>query len=371
MLNLYRRHLRKCPYLKKGGQNHTKCSCPIWCYGELDGKVRRHTLKTRDWQRAIRKIAALEDPKAPRLKPIAEAIAAFENHILPLEASTRRKYRNVMAQLREYCAGAGIHDVMELTVEGLDAYRAGREISPITSMKELQTLRQFCAFCVGRKWLDETPAKAIKSPRNIKPAEVIPYTAGEISRIIAACDVMGRGPYERLRARAMVMLLYNTALRISDVATLARDRVRAGRIVVRTRKNGEVVSLPIWEQTQTALDALPAPRGAAVEPRYYFWNGNTSTRAVVGIAERTLAVVFKASGVPGAHAHRFRHTLATLKLGEGVPLETIADILGNTVAIVTKHYAKWSQARQDRIDQAMQSPGFVYKDVREAIVRVV
>jgi hypothetical protein len=31
----------------------------------------------------------------------------------------------------------------------------------------------------------------------------------------------------------------------------------------------------------------------------------------------------------------------------------VADILGNSPAIVLKHYAKWSQARQKRIDDLM------------------
>jgi hypothetical protein len=33
----------------------------------------------------------------------------------------------------------------------------------------------------------------------------------------------------------------------------------------------------------------------------------------------------------------------------------VADILGNSPAIVRKHYAKWSPARQKRIDDLMQS----------------
>src|SRR5579884_3157595 len=49
----------------------------------------------------------------------------------------------------------------------------------------------------------------------------------------------------------------------------------------------------------------------------YFWIGQTSRRAVVGIAERTLSAVFKQSGVKNAHAHRYRHTLATNLLARG------------------------------------------------------
>ena len=73
-----------------------------------------------------------------------------------------------------------------------------------------------------------------------------------------------------------------------------------------------------------------------------------------GIAERSLSAVFKASMVPHAHAHRFRHTLATELLGNGASFEEVADILGNSPEIVRKHYAKWSPARQSRIDDLME-----------------
>jgi integrase len=112
--------------------------------------------------------------------------------------------------------------------------------------------------------------------------------------------------------------------------------------------------LPIPQDLKHVLDALPLPRGADQECRYYFWNGTTSERAMKGIAERTLAAVFRESSVAHAHAHRFRHTLATELLGRGASFEDMADILGNSPEIVRKHYAKWSPARQARIDELME-----------------
>ena len=56
--------------------------------------------------------------------------------------------------------------------------------------------------------------------------------------------------------------------------------------------------------------APPAAECSAGLP-VLFLERQTSRRAVVGIAERTLAAVFKKSGVKNAHAHRYRHTLAT------------------------------------------------------------
>jgi integrase len=155
------------------------------------------------------------------------------------------------------------------------------------------------------------------------------------------------------------MLLRHTALRISDVCTLRRDAVswddrgETWRVRVRTLKSGEHVFLPIPNDLKLALDALPLPRNAPKECGCYFWSGVTSQRSVVGIAERTLAAVFRKSGVAKAHAHRFRHTLATRLLAQGASYEQVADILGNTPEVVRKHYGKWSKGRQDNIDRLM------------------
>jgi integrase len=66
-----------------------------------------------------------------------------------------------------------------------------------------------------------------------------------------------------------------------------------------------------------------------------------------------LLSVFTKSGVKDAHAHRFRHTLATDLLGRGASEQDVADVLGISPAIVRKHYGKWSQARQNRIFELM------------------
>jgi hypothetical protein len=38
---------------------------------------------------------------------------------------------------------------------------------------------------------------------------------------------------------------------------------------------------------------------------------------------------------------------------QGATFEQVADILGNSPAVVRKHYGTWSNGRQDNIDQLM------------------
>ena len=282
------------------------------------------------------------------------------------ERGTWKKYRCALRFLASFCERAGIDAVADVTTDALEEFRGTRSIGKVTWKVERQMLITFLHFCVSRKWISINPAKELKAPRNLKPNEVVPYTLQEESKILAACDQIGGGKYhrsgaryEQLRAWAMIMLLRHTALRVSDVCTLRKDAVswdpekNTWRVFLYTQKTGDPVFLPIPESVKLVLDALPLPRNAAQACSYYFWNGQTSRRAVVGIAERTLSAVFKKSGVKGAHAHRYRHTLATRLLEQGATFEQVADILGNSPEVVRKHYGKWSKGRQANIDRLM------------------
>ena len=155
----------------------------------------------------------------------------------------------------------------------------------------------------------------------------------------------------------MVLLLRHTALRISDVATLAKQRIRKDEIVLYTLKTGGLVKLPVPPELQMALNALPLPRGLSKDDPspYFFWNGIMGREAVIRNVRRTLGAVFQKANIPQARTHRFRHTLATDILAEGGTIQDVADVLGISPKIAGEHYAKWTQARQDRISGIMRA----------------
>jgi site-specific recombinase XerD len=316
--------------------------------GIYRGERIRQSLDTSSWQLAQRRLAALlakRDQTARQTpdtneKTLAAAVDRFlKSHGVgdrardfrgDIEYSSFRKYRTKLSLLRTFCEREGIADLADVNLDVLEDYRRSRDVSQVTWKVELQALRTFFHYCVTHKWIAANPGTEMKSPRNLKPNKVVPYTLREEAAILDACDQIGgakykRGAavYERLRAKAMILLLRHTALRISDVATLESDAVswdedcQRWRIFVRTLKSGEQVYLPLPDGLKVVLDVLPIPRNAPQGCRYYFWNGQSELRAVVGIAERSLAAVFKKSSVKNAHAHRYRHTLATRLLGEG------------------------------------------------------
>ncbi|MBM3755233.1 MAG: site-specific integrase, partial [Acidobacteria bacterium] len=190
--------------------------------------------------------------------------------------------------------------------------------------------------------------KDMSMPSNPKPKPREPYTSDEIANIFAAAESIGRGPYERLRARAIVLLMHFYGLRISDVATLKRDRIDNGHLFLHALKNGALIWLPLYDEVRDALEALPQPKGASGEVDYFFWTGNGSIDSLLRRVERTLTAVFRKSKVKGATAHRFRHTLCTKILVNGGTIEDAANVLGDSPAVIRKHYAKYCPEYQHR-----------------------
>ncbi len=316
--------------------------------GKLNDKRFRQSLGTRNLDKAYRKLAELQRPDYKAPQTLETAICAFKVAKEDVSHDTKRNLRRVLENLASLASSIQIRTLDEIEVATIDRYRSMRPICALTWTKELSILRNFFTFCVSRRWMEVNPAKEVRPPK-IKPTPKEPYSEQEVTQILNAARSFGRGDYERCRATAMVLLLRFTGLRISDVATLARERVKRDRVHLYTLKNGKPVFLPIPPILQGALEMVPAPKGAIGEPKYYFWSGNGTTRAFIRDVTRTMNRVFKRSGVKGAHAHRFRHTLATALLEKGWTMEDVAIVLGSSPDIIRRHYAQWSTQRQERI----------------------
>jgi site-specific recombinase XerD len=355
MLILQRRHSKKCPDQKKGPL-HLKCRgrCLFRICGMQNGKRVRLSLKTRDYQKAQKRYAELSEAEVisrPR-KKLSDAIEAFHARHEGNAPETTRKYKQKLSFLAAYCERTHLHYVDQNNFETMDAYAAWRKKDNWTWIKEIEILKQFFDFCRDREWIGMNPAKALKRPKLVEANDVVPYTSAEIARIIRACDEFGRTKYERLRARAMVLLMRYAGLRISDVITLSRDHIKGIRLEKQSVKNHRWIRVELHSDVLRALETIPRPKAASMDCSLFFCGETASLRSLVKGAWRTLAAVFNCAMVPRAHPHRFRHTLASELLGKGATVEEVAGILADSPATIRRHYAKWTpelQARQDRV----------------------
>lgn len=150
----------------------------------------------------------------------------------------------------------------------------------------------------------------------------------------------------------MILLLRYSGIRISDAAVVARDRLQGDKLSLRTIKTGSNVWCPLPPKAVQALNESPSD-----DSKYFFWNGSCHPTSAVKIWERTFQRVFELANIPGhkAFVHNFRHSFATDLLTQGIPIEDIAALLGNSVRIVEKHYAHLVKSRRAAIEQRVRT----------------
>jgi integrase/recombinase XerC len=253
-----------------------------------------------------------------------------------LKPSTVDLYRRGLSHLTAWCDSAKVKNLPDLGIEKLRIYRETWTCRPVTAARRIDRLKIFLGFCLESGWIQKNPAKSLKPPE-VKVIGKAPFTEGELQSIFEACGkLVTRGTYGKAnvkRVRAFIYILRYTGPRISDAAKLEVRHVSEGKVLLRTEKTGTVVWIPIPEFAVDALGEVPRVG------EFYFQTGHAKAKTVRGGWDRTIRTILTLAGVKHGSAHAFRTTLAVDLLNKGVPVETVAVILGNSPAIVMKHYA--------------------------------
>ncbi len=348
MLTLWRRHTRICP---NDSRDSRKCVCPIWMDWTTQGRRIRKPLGLRDWQAAQQRARDIEadglvsDTGQPIT--VKKATEDFEKDAKQnIRSTTLRQYQNLFRQLNKFCDSRGLVFLKQLTVVETREFRNGWTLSPRTAGKQLERLKRFFNWCIENEWLTTSAAKALKAPK-VGETDVVPFTEDQITKVLKACDEYEGG--NKVRVRVLVEFMLASGLRIGDAVTIDKNRIektpQGYSVVLRTAKTGTRVSCPIPDGVAKSVLAL--------SDQFPFWTGKSDVEDAAKNWRNILGKIFKASGVEG-HPHQFRHTFAKRLLIAGVPVGTVATLLGHSkVAITEKHYSKWIAERQAALDAAV------------------
>ncbi|MGY4567068.1 site-specific recombinase XerD [Bradyrhizobium sp. USDA 3256] len=162
---------------------------------------------------------------------------------------------------------------------------------------------------------------------------------GELDRLLAACD-----GEDRLRDRAVILLLARLGLRASEVANLAFDEIDwvTGRISLAGKSRREE-RLPLTQEIGDAILAYverARPRNASTR---VFLTNAAPIRPLGRIAVKCIVRrALDRAEIKSAHrgAHVLRHSAATAMLRNGASLAGVGAVLRHRSPSVTALYAK-------------------------------
>jgi len=392
-VNLYRRHRRDCKAghaeqlqssefdeRKKGWK---RCECPIVVSGTLQKRFRRQSTGVWEWDDA-RAIAAqfgqagnwdgtTPVPPAPssatsmaappQRTTIAEATEAFlvKCQSRNIADPTLRKYKTFIKQFNAYCEGRGYAHLDQLTITDMDKFYSSWADGIRARAKKLDRLKSFVKFCLTREWLTKDITKDIQPPQGSSiAANKTPFTDDEMNRIYAACDKFGppipagRGyrPWGGEDAKDFIMLSVYTGLRISDVSLFdITKRLTGNNVFLRMHKTKKELYTWVPDWLVARLNARVANRGNLI-----FRDGHSMVmRTVTETWRRKLKKIFKLAGPwdETPTPHKFRHTFVRILLEKGVPDTDVAELIGDSVEILRKHYSRWLPSRQARLSNIL------------------
>lgn len=163
--------------------------------------------------------------------------------------------------------------------------------------------------------------------------------ADDLARVLTACD-----GGDRLRDRAIVLLLARLGLRASEVAGLRFAAIdwAAGQLTV-TGKGRREERLPLTQEIGDALIAYIERARPRVPCADVFLTDAAPIRPLSRVAIKCIVRrALDRAGVASPHrgAHVLRHTAASAMLGHGVSLAGIGAVLRHRSPSVTALYAK-------------------------------
>jgi site-specific recombinase XerD len=388
-LKLYRRHRKECEArhpidsrtseFDESKRGWKRCACLIHASGTIAGKLNRKQTGVSDWERAKAITSAWEqagnwdgkpvappppastpiDPAHPQRITIASAIEAYlaSRSNRDIEFSTMVKYKTITNQLKAFADLRGYLMLDQLTVTDMDIFYASWKDKKMSKGKKLERLKGFIKFCLKRKWMSVNLTEDLEAPPGYsEAADKPPYEEEEIDRMMEACRTLGapvppgpgHRPWSGQDAEDFITLSIHTGLSISDVALFnITTKLKGNHVDLRRHKTGHAVSVWIPDELVVRLRAREKQYGPLI-----FRQGEKMTLRSSTERWRTiLAKVFKLAGqfkerpVPS----RFRQTFVRIMLQSGMRPFDVATLIGDTEAIVLKHYAKWVVERQERL----------------------
>jgi hypothetical protein len=406
MLRLIKKHLASC---KKTSEKDFKCvamvqkaraACPFYVAGpnplQPGGPRIKQNTGTSDERIArdflLRFEMSIYDPKpkarkTPSAKTLEEAVGHYlgtkSRKSKPRQAKLKLQMNRMVAYLKENFKRVTVTDVQKTDLESYMNTWTG-ENSTLTTTRE--NMKGFWRYCFESEFTTRNITAALPTISDLRIAKdrrIPTFTPPEVEAIIntaktAATDgklFKREGLNVARQVYAFTLVEKYTGMAIGDVAILRLDALNGNALRVNRKKTGEPVytNLPDF-----AVAALQNFRPDSNE--FFFWSGEGELHTRTSKWGQRIQKLFAAAKVrvtdeektrrsggelkdepeivtvSKATPHWWRHTFVRdcyARRPQPVPLETIADLIGDDVKTVRKYYSSFDELRQEQLKEEM------------------
>jgi integrase len=320
---------RRCATLKEG-HRHVRASLRLLLEG-ADTDVRR--------------LGAKPMPDSALFEQLVPGYLTFARQHRGLRSS--RTVESVLRGFFAWLDDGGGTDITDIGVGTIRNYLTGlTHLKRSTVASRASVLRCFFRYLGMYGVVRPALALAIESPRLYRMSVPPPVLERDtVERLLAATD---RTTAIGKRDHAILLLAARYGMRPSDIRELRIDNIlwREQRIVLVQSKTQRPLELPLLSDVDVALVDYLRNGRPACDARRIFLRHSVPVAPLVKSNNLwpVMARAFKAAGIEPPTGRRglylLRHSAATRMLSQGVPFDTISDVLGHASADTTRIYAQ-------------------------------
>lgn len=295
----------------------------------IQGKQHKLGKDKGEARRKLNQLLAADRPPPCRSGMTARRLC--DNYLVRTrEGKAERSHKVQTQHLRAFCDSLGHRDPITLKVYEVEEWLEKKETwGPSTRALFITIIKAVFNFGEEQGYLSANPLKKLKRRSTGRRKRVL--TPEEKERIKAAVSE---------DFRDFLTVLEMTGCRpFSEAAKLTAADIDfgKGRAVLAEHKNARktqrprVIYFPAKLLERLRVLAERRPSGPLLVNRFgAAWTADT--------AGKYFKRVCKKLGIEGATSYTLRHSFISVGLADGVPVEVLAVLAGNTPAVIHKHY---------------------------------
>lgn len=296
--------------------------------------------------------------------------AYIEKYCEYLEFEKRSSLRTLAAYRRDieaffdYTTDNGAQEAIEpqdIKVNDVRSYvmfLSESGMNPNSINRHITALRVFFKYLLKMEVVKNNPVDLIKS---LKTKTQIPHFLSESAMPAILQKPQGELSYREVLDSTLLLALYHTGFRRSELAALRLDNIDAGAAVIRIKgKGGKERIVPMTDELQEVLniyaDAKNKHEICCVSHKELLFLTKQSKPVNDQYIYNLVRTTLKALGINGkCTPHVFRHTFATHLLAHDASIRNIQQLLGHSSLSTTQKYTHTS-IEQLKIQHAAAHP---------------
>jgi len=273
----------------------------------------------------------------------------YASYVVPWIASLLTQGRSLGTLVSyRHKVEALLQEYPQPTTLQIERFLAARQstTAPRSIANHVFPFRSFFAYLEERELIAVNPVRYLKAPRQPRRERQVPSTE-HLQRLVSA-------PTTSLRDRALILLLLDCGLRISEALglQLAELSLDDGEVTV-IGKGDKQRSVPLSEETKEVIAEHLLT--LAPDSTWLFPGRHGANHMTPNYADELFARLCKQAGVPKTTPHQLRHFFASVMIKDGANLPVVSRLLGHRDIKTTMTYVHIDEEMK-RQEHAKHSP---------------